>query len=284
MVFIFKYGELINNIRDQKNLSVEYLIKNILSKSQYYKFVSNKSEISIVKFNKLLNRLSITYNEFFYLYDVTYENKTLNMADIRDFFEQNNIKALTNFRSEFFLKYKENENIKDYHFYLICSVLIKRMQKNEDTKEELSKIKQYLLTVDDWTHYEISLLNNTMFIFDYKTLNILIKILMKKTTKNNAYQKEADDIIKIVSNIMIMKITENEIEDISYLVNYIEGYVTTNIESKIIIFFWKKLHLYINNTKDNNLFDIKELIEWLDLLDVQHLSNMFKNILDNIQV
>lgn len=278
MVFICKYGELINSLRDQKKLSVEYLIKNIISKSQYYKFVSNNSEISIIKFNKLLNRLSITYNEFFYLYDNSYEKKTLGMVNIKVLFERNSTEDLKELGSEFLLKYKKNENIKDYHFHLICNVLIKRIQKTEDTKEELGKIKKYLQNVDEWNHYEISLLNNTMFIFDYKTLNSLIRILIKKTTKNNVYQKEADDIIKIISNVMIMKIVNNEIEDISYLVNYIEGYVTDNVESKIIILFWKKIYLHI----DNNLSEIKEIIEWLNLLDVQHLSKMFKNILDNI--
>lgn len=64
-----KYGETLRKIREQKGYTMQQLAAGILSVSFLSKFERGESDISLGYITHLLEKLSLTFEEFFYLHD-----------------------------------------------------------------------------------------------------------------------------------------------------------------------------------------------------------------------
>src|SRR5699024_11715267 len=64
-----KYGGTLREIREQKGYSMQQLASGILSVSFLSKFERGESDISFAYITRLLERLSLSFEEFFYLHE-----------------------------------------------------------------------------------------------------------------------------------------------------------------------------------------------------------------------
>lgn len=280
---IDKYGVLINEIRIQKNLSLNYLISNIISKSQFYKFVSGESMISVSRFDLLLKRLSMSHEEFYFIYNKKFDDPNLLFSNIKTSFEEKNLESLEILKNQFKIKYRSTGNLQDNHLHLLCSILGKRIQNITYYDFELNIIKNYLLSIDEWSYYEITLLNNTMFIFDYETLNSIISILIKKTTNINVYKKNDSALLKVISNVLILNIHHNNYQNFDNIISFLKHFQGSTIDDKTMIYFWITANKYIKYEHNKYLKKLTTLLEWLNEIDMNDLSFLYSNILTNIQ-
>ncbi|MGY3725143.1 transcriptional regulator [Granulicatella balaenopterae] len=271
------YGELINQIRKQKNLSVSYLTEGILSKSQYYKFIANTSEISISKFDKLLARLAISSNEFYHLYQE--QQQIITLPVIMKTFEQQDVSTLIHLHTQLEQQYLEHNNIQDHHLLIITTALIKRLQQDTSPNPDTLIIKKYLLNVEVWSYYEISLLSNTLFMFDYSDVQLLSQQLISKAKKLTFQQ---NSLVKIISNLLILKIQHNDYREFDKLINYLKKCNIQTLEAQILLYFWQQVYLYtVLNNKDA-LNNLHHLVDYLKQLQIAPLVYLLENIISQL--
>ena len=83
-----KTGEVIRYLRVSKNIKANVLYFNILSRPAILKFEKGISDTTTEKLFLILNRLNVTLEEFYYIYNMKIENEDNRF--LRTYFESFN--------------------------------------------------------------------------------------------------------------------------------------------------------------------------------------------------
>lgn len=154
------YGPTIQKIRLSKGFTQKEVYSGVVSRSFYVKFEKGETDISVSKFKRILEALSLTFNEFFYIHD--------------DF--QNNLDLLTN-RIHFFWKeglykdllsvyetYKDSRLEREKQLSLSAYVYLYSV-KNEEWQLPKQPIMSYYNYFIDKNFLTIQELNECFFLF-----------------------------------------------------------------------------------------------------------------------
>lgn len=175
------YGPIIKKIRLSKGYSQKETYAGIISKSFAILFEKGKHDLTLLKFEKLLTRLNLSYEEFIYIkqnYRASYEHflygKIANAANNQD----------SDYLREIYRLLDGSKNEADRHHAAFTLIAMKQKhllphdnQKNEELAVEKASeiITEYLLKVDTWYLEEINLFINTIAIFNYDLMLLLLK-------------------------------------------------------------------------------------------------------------
>lgn len=204
-------GNIISKIRRNKNIPVKYLTKNCMSKSTYDYFIEGKTDISTTKFNTLINRLNLSWNEFDYIKHDNYFRLTNNM---KIYILNKNVLKLKHIRTKIYSKIKNKQSLKyDKYFHLFCilSFFIEIFTNNKINTKYKKIIKHYLLSRYSWTYYELSLFNESFFIFNSTEINIFIKRILKDLQDYKVLKPYEDEYIRLLMNIILWCIKKKKL-------------------------------------------------------------------------
>ncbi|WP_438311705.1 helix-turn-helix domain-containing protein [Sporosarcina sp. FA9] len=223
-----KYGETIRKIREQKGYTMQQLAAGTLSVSFLSKFERGESDISLGYITHLLEKLSLTFEEFFYLHD------DVGPGQLEYFFDKANeayinrdLKQLKKLRDIALDKW-ETHGLETFHCNALMldvyeSIISGEMTTSSD--DALDFLSAYLFDVEIWGYYELKLYNSTMFLMPPEMVMTLSKTAFEKSSRFGKMKKIDKVIIPILINTLtyLMAGSTLYVEQYKIFLGYLEG-------------------------------------------------------------
>lgn len=161
-----EYGSVIKQIRTGKGISQSFFEKRILlSQSQLSRIERGNSEPTFKDVINILDILHVPIEEFLYISNNYSHNCSWKVIrDVQEALNTNDVNTLKTLKEKIYEKYLISNDFMYHHYFCICKAHILRMEdKNEEISEIIKPVKEYLLKVDDWCTYELTLLKYILF-------------------------------------------------------------------------------------------------------------------------
>lgn len=272
-------GETISYLRKQKGISVNELCSDQISRQAYNKFVSGKSVTSIENFKYFLDVLCVGFDEFFLIHNrFQHEINDEIMIKINYYSNHLELEKLQKINKE--LESKVNNGDKRLmHLFFISDLFLSKLNQKPFNFNSLKKIKEYLLSVEIWTIYEIVLFSNCIFCFESETINSITKKVIFNFDRLMNDEKYKNESFRMFYNICIHLIKNKEIKNIVTYLNVLKRIELPEealFEKLSLIFMNDLLSLYHGN------HDIKKSIESLlyilEKLNAKKTNKTFTNL------
>lgn len=157
-------GLTFKKIRTNKSISQKEVYSGIVSRSFFQKFEKGQHSISVEKFQLLLNRINVSYDEFMY----THHNKLLTtdhyLVEIFEAYWAQDANTLMELHHTLRFSANPTEVFLSRVALLFSSILSR--QSEEDWDFEF--IFEYLDKISSWTFFETKLFNNLMSIIPFE--------------------------------------------------------------------------------------------------------------------
>ncbi|GEN82735.1 transcriptional regulator [Sporosarcina luteola] len=200
-----KYGETVRRVREQKGYTMQQLAEGILSVSFLSKFERGESDISLSHITRLLEKLSLTFEEFFYLHeDVGFDRLDYFFDKVEEAYVNRDLDLLTELK-EIALEKWEIHGLETFRHNLIMIDVydsIIRSEKIDFREDSLSLLYTYLFDVEIWGYYELKLYNSTMFLMPPEMVITLSKNAFEKSFRFRKLKKIHKTIIAILINTL----------------------------------------------------------------------------------
>ncbi|HEO6694113.1 TPA: Rgg/GadR/MutR family transcriptional regulator [Streptococcus agalactiae] len=273
------FGEALDQIRRQKDISIKQVCGNYLSRQTYYRFVNNETDISSKKLFYLLNNLNVNVDEFLFICNNFQLNKEFaDMEKIKISFQNQNILELERLLDN----YSSYKNIKEQLMYAVISILLGRLTNKISYTEE-NIVRNYLVNIETWTHYEIVLFNNIMFIFDSEFIELVVNKTSLTLEKYSTLRYYGSESIRMLLNMIILYIDRQDIKRAQRVLKIIKNLKINDdcmYEKSCIIFFSEVINL-LNGAKDS-LENCKSILKYFNLIGSHSIATMFNTYLDTL--
>lgn len=200
-----QYGKTLRRIREQKGYTMQQLAEGILSVSFLSKFERGESDISLSYITHLLEKLSLTFEEFFYLHD------GVGPGQLEYFFDKANeayvnrdLKQLNQLR-EIALEKWETHGLETFRCNTLMLDVYESIIRGEMTTasdDALDLLYAYLFDVEIWGYYELTLYNSTMLLMPPEMVMTLSKTAFEKSSRFGKLKKIDKVIIAILLNTL----------------------------------------------------------------------------------
>ena len=280
------YGKTIRELRKSKGLTIAELSKDIVSLPFLSKYERGSGDISTSKFFKLIDRLNVSMIEFekVYLKDDDKSNCSF-MDKLGKYVVSDNTVALNNLIEEEKQYYTEDKNIRHKHNVII---LEQHLNKRCGLKYDANKIKiitNYLMMVDDWSYYEISLFGNSIFFIPSDTVEFLLKVAIKKTVLFEALSNNKHELSLVLMNGIINFIENNQLRKAEKTIKLTEKLLeNTTFYYEINRLKFLKGLVLIKSKNEKGTEMCGKSIEVMKLMGNYELANAHKIVLDNVTV
>ncbi|MGX5376941.1 Rgg family transcriptional regulator [Ligilactobacillus sp. LYQ135] len=277
------YGETISSMRKAKNIKVNKLINGIMSSSTYVRFISGEAQTSVNNFISLLENLHISFDEFKYIDDGYQPDVIQNlMLSIREAVVKDDVAKLKEYLEQVKTRQQmEVDNQELEHVKCALKLTINRLQHESYDEVAKKTIINYLSTCEIWTHYELALFNNCIFIFDIEQIKTFSKRVVRNLERYQNMRVYGSESFRVLVNIMMIYISKGTLNDI------VETLIKMNhfkLESDML--FEKNLRLYFNGLvqliqkKQEGIKQVKKALNIFELLDAKQYADLFDKFLN----
>lgn len=166
--------EIVERVRKLKGISISEICGDEVSRSVYDRFVKNEADTTVSKLTYFLDRINLDYDElkiFNYPENVNEINHM--MKEIQTAFLAKDTDELLRIAN--FCKVRQSNPCKrEENLISLCELLVARL-KGEPFDAVETNVYQYLINSHTWTHYELVLFNNCMFIFTPDFVDLILE-------------------------------------------------------------------------------------------------------------
>ncbi len=272
------FGKTLRFIRTSKQVSINKLADDVISKSQLSRFERGESEISCSKLNHLLNKLNTSFDEFLIINrGFSDDDFKIMINEIRDSTAssdiQNLIKILESYQN------KDKSTLKNFEITLLKSILNNYSKDIYPSKSELDELVDYLFKVEHWGYYEISLFGNCFRQLTYQTIFSLTKELLNKIRYYIRAESNKRLVIQLTINCLIVSIDKEYFENARYLLKKVECLLNseTSFYEKTIFIYASGYLLY----KEGNLDGKDKMLDALKVLKILSEDKFYKNYIEH---
>lgn len=200
------YGETFRTIREQKGYTMKQVSQGIVSISFLSKFERGASDISLTSFIKLLQRVSVTFEEFQFLHN---NNRT---DTLETFFQEasnaymnRNLGQIDHLKKQELDKWNKTgmEPFRCNAIMLNVYESIIRWTKFVSAEGDLEFLYDYLFKVEVWGYYELRLYNSTILLMNPEMVITLSETVYKKSDQMKQHPQLQKVIISIMLNTLI---------------------------------------------------------------------------------
>lgn len=204
-------GSVIREVRQSKALTLKQVAGSELSVAFLSKVERGNSDISLNNFLIVLKALNISWDEFFYVargYQVG--NRLKFMERIKKYMLEDNVYGLQRLQSIEATTCNDDSN---YHHFnvIIIDLIISQIQHTQFKKESVIELQTYLLNVENWGIYELTLFNNVMFCFPTPVLSLLLDNAMKKVIAYRHLPQYEELLMIIICNNLEITLQQKDI-------------------------------------------------------------------------
>ena len=280
---ILVIGRTIEYLRKSKGLSIGDVCGNEISRQTYYRIVHNQIDTSISKFEIILKNLNISFDEFFFICNDFNQNKIFtDLKKLKMYFEAHNLKAIETLKNEYCIL--KNQSPKNLHMFCLICILSDRLT-NSNHSEQQAILKQYLINVESWTHYEIVLFNNCMFLFSNDFITSVLDKTLHNLSNYSSLRVYGDEAFRLMINVLMLFIHRNELDKAENIIKKLQQYHLKDdliLEKLYLVFFRNLLKTIKNHSADFS--GCQYVISTLKYLGSNDLGQMLKTFLDQIKV
>ncbi|MFT9817317.1 helix-turn-helix domain-containing protein [Lysinibacillus sp. NPDC056185] len=274
-----KIGELIRELRLQKNVRSNVLYKNLLSRPAIVKFERGESDTTAEKFLKMLDYLNITLEEFSIIYNDE-ENKDLDYTRkyVEAFYNQD-VDALYLIVEQVENEYKLTHNLKFLHFRSLILLLIDDLLGTKEHTKEIELLQEYLMNCESWGYYEITLFANSLSFYSIELIDLVYDRTKKTLQRYQNLTRYRNEIALIIFNILEKKITCMDIDGAKkYLAELekVQVSVIDNMYMQTMIKFFSALISLIDGDTSKN----KTILEIINVFTLLELKLKFTQCLE----
>lgn len=226
-------GKTLRRLRQGKQVSISSLADEHLSKSQISRFERGESEISCSRLLNLLDKLNITIDEFVSTHSKTHTHFFTLLSRVRKYYAEKNVTKL--------LKLLEDYAHKDYESTMIKAILSSIEPTVEPSEEEVTRLTDYLFSVEQWGYYEIILLGNCSRFINYNTLFLLTKEMVTSFAYSEQNKTNKTLVTQLSINCLIISIDYSYFDHSHYLIEKIEFLLRDELN-----FYEKTVFLYVH--------------------------------------
>lgn len=205
-------GETISKLRKEKNISIKDLCENYLSRSAYTRFVNGETDTSSTNFLFFLERLQVSLNEFIFIQnDYQLPESQTSLLKLQKFFLAENLDGLKSVEQDCdFLSTSKNDIFN--HLSLLSKIYQSRIKNIPIDNTIIRQLQGYLTNVDTWTHYEIMLFNNSMFIFDIEFIELVLRRAIKGLERYHPIRNYTSESLLMLSNVLNVYLSSKELD------------------------------------------------------------------------
>ena len=272
------FGKTLRFIRTSKQVSINKLADDVISKSQLSRFERGESEISCSKLNHLLNKLNTSFDEFLIINrGFSDDDFKIMINEIRDSTAssdiQNLIKILESYQN------KDKRTLKNFEITLLKSILNNYSKDIYPSKSELDELVDYLFKVEHWGYYEISLFGNCFRQLTYQTIFSLTKELLNKIRYYIRAESNKRLVIQLTINCLIVSIDKEYFENARYLLKKVERLLNseTSFYEKTVFIYASGYLLY----KEGNLDGKDKMLDALNVFKILSEDKFYKNYIEH---
>jgi len=194
-------GETVNEIRKNKHIPVSVVCSNYIAKSTYTRCIQNKTNISADIFLEFLDNLNVTFEEFEYIRNNHSKDIYITlMEQIKVAFESQNLIKLKEVKL-FCIEKNNKHTLKFKHLALLCDLLLEKMLDPSTVVTQPNELINYLLKIDQWYHYELTLFNNCLFICSPNLIDTVIKNISKNYTHFLNLNNYGNELLRSLVNL-----------------------------------------------------------------------------------
>ncbi|WPC07829.1 helix-turn-helix domain-containing protein [Globicatella sp. PHS-GS-PNBC-21-1553] len=274
-------GKTLRKVRKGKQITIDSLADNLLSKSQISRFERGESEVSCIRLINILDKLNMTLDEFLVLHNNNY-GKTrsfLNLVQtIRKEISLHNIDILKKMLTD-------DLNINAFEKTMIKSMIYCVDNSFRPSEEELISLTDYLFKVECWGYYEIILLANCAHTMNFNSFFLLTKEMVKNYIYSHSNKTNKILVMQLCLNCLISSIEKEKFLESEYLINEIKCLL-----DKELNFYERTVFLYITgyyeykNNIDSGIRKMKEAIQIFDFLEQNDLKEYYlKHYTEKVQ-
>jgi len=186
-------GLVLQTLRKKKGMTQQDLCDEYLSRTQISNIEKGKQSTTFEKILYFLDKLNLTYDELMFFMDDDYHtSKNGVLLEISKFAmagNKNGLKKLSRKSEDLFIKYNVN-------FFRFCSqmaearlILLETGNDFEKARGILEPIKDYLVKLEALNYNDLTLIGETLYIFDIDTSIILVEKALRTINENYAFYK-----------------------------------------------------------------------------------------------
>jgi len=182
-------GRALQKIRKEKGITQQELSDDYLSRPQVSNIEKAKQSTTFEKIIYFLDKLNVTPEEFIYHIDDDYHAvKDSMLIEISKFASAGDITALNRLKNKSQNIYQEYKV--PFFLFLTCLSearisLIENEGKYDMARKKLAPLKEYLLSLKNYSYNDLTFIGESVYIFDIETSKFLVDKAL--TTINNHY-------------------------------------------------------------------------------------------------
>lgn len=276
-----KLGRVIDDIRRNRNMTVEMLCEGIISPSAYSRFVSGKTFLASDSFMKLVFRLHMTFAMFLQdhldFFRIKHHYAMLNNAKGYD-----NLALVQQLIGDYQARYtaaqkksKTNEawQVHDERFLMVATALAKQLSESPDRQKYLEEYQEHML------QYK-SLSDNDFFglklLLPYMTLKDA-EAVVKKPLKQLTDLKEpalAENLYYVCGILYIKHLAARQLKKADRYYKMLDEIFLDSLDLgwKLSRKLYQNIHLYFTGETDRAVDQINKLSVFYSDLNLFHQS------------
>ncbi len=182
-------GKIFHDFRINRSISLKQIADENVSASQISRFERGETDISLVRFLKLLENMHVEMTEFM---DAVYEHdRSETIRFMRQLIPLEYKRDKAGFQRLFDEqkeKYEKTPSVYQYHLNMILAQSF--ICKCDDTvpfpREYMDEVTDYLFSVEEWKIYELILIGNLYLFIDIPLLHRMGREIVNNYSRNKA--------------------------------------------------------------------------------------------------
>lgn len=275
-------GPTIERIREDKKIKIKELCDGIITRAAYHRFARGQSDTSAQNFMLFLERLNVSPDEFVLIHNHYTDDKVVAfLKKLSQAYRKQDLAKLRDLRGELELGFPE---AKKSHLSDLLNFRILRLNQG-DVDGKNSNLFKYLINTEFWTHYELVLFTNSMYVFSLDLIDTLLMRCIKDFKRFNQIRPYGNSGFRLVMNAIIVSFEQNKE---FYTKKWMKLLATIKLEDSD--FFERALYVvfkgfYEININNNKMVvpEIMNMIEFVGRLGAHEHKLMLHRMLNYIQ-
>lgn len=284
-------GSTFQLLRKSRNLSLDDLAGDIVSKSQISRFENHNVKISFIKMHYLVSRLHMSMDEFISFCNGFYSKKNTHyLQHLHFLYSSRNFSEITRlYKIQVNLLQQSQTKIESNE--LALSVIFLKTflygsdsEKYKINKDEIQLLTDYLFSIENWGQYEIYFLGQSSFFIPYNTYLLLSKeIINNKLFYEHDYDNKLS-VGRLAVNSFTTSLEQKDVENSIYFSQKAKSIIPRNdYLAKTALLFNNGWLAYLRRDFEEGKEMMKKGLHIFRELDqdgyYQHFSKDYKDIL-----
>lgn len=204
------FGGTLERVRKQKNIPINQLVEGIMTPSTYHRFKKGEIETGISKFNALLARLNVRYEEFLFLHNRYREDPLKeSLLTLEELFNRKDVAGLQRLQEDV-AEGEWTNSLAQKHLLALISLMRDRLL-GQNAQRESNSLLHYLEQTETWTHYEVAMFGNCMKALPTASVDFYLNSVVHSFTAYKSIDKYSHEISRILINAVISFLSRKEV-------------------------------------------------------------------------